>query len=95
MISCAVHLENLQILPRYCCTSELTGQVRTALINLEAERPLITLMEMQRSSAQVEDSINSTTSSGAGLYGGIIARDGQKKRYLELATSHVGSAANM
>ncbi|KAL7826753.1 hypothetical protein AOLI_G00319620 [Acnodon oligacanthus] len=83
---------------------KLTGRTRRALIRGAAKRPMVTLDEMQRSTAQVGESVHRTTISRAlhkcGLYGRVARRkpllkENHKKSRLQFARSHVGDTANM
>uniref|UniRef100_A0A803KFC9 Transposase Tc1-like domain-containing protein n=1 Tax=Xenopus tropicalis TaxID=8364 RepID=A0A803KFC9_XENTR len=91
-------------LPRQGRPPKLTGQTRRALIRNAAKRPMVTLDELQRSTAQVGESVHWTTISRAlhkvGLYGRVARRkplltENHKKSGLQFATSHVGDTANM
>uniref|UniRef100_A0A669EVF3 Transposase n=1 Tax=Oreochromis niloticus TaxID=8128 RepID=A0A669EVF3_ORENI len=91
-------------LPRQGRPPKLTGRTRRALIRNAAKRPMVTLDELQRSTAQVGESVNRTTISRAlhkvGLYGRVARRkplltENHKKSRLQFATSHVGDTANM
>uniref|UniRef100_A0A6I8RU66 Transposase n=1 Tax=Xenopus tropicalis TaxID=8364 RepID=A0A6I8RU66_XENTR len=90
-------------LPRQGRPPKLTGRTRRALIRNAAKRPMVTLDELQRSTAQVGESVHRTTISRAlhkvGLYGRVARRkplltENHKSR-LQFATSHVGDTANM
>uniref|UniRef100_A0A669ESK4 Transposase Tc1-like domain-containing protein n=1 Tax=Oreochromis niloticus TaxID=8128 RepID=A0A669ESK4_ORENI len=91
-------------LPRQGRPPKLTGRTRRALIRNAAKRPMVTLDELQRSTAQVGESVHRTTISRAlhkvGLYGRVARRkplltENHKKSHLQFATSHVGDTANM
>ena len=91
-------------LPRHGRPPKLTGRARRALIREAAKRPMVTLEELQRSTAQVGESVHRTTISHAlhksGLYGRVARRkpllkQSHKKSRLQFATSHVGDTANM
>ncbi|XP_062847483.1 uncharacterized protein LOC134309924 [Trichomycterus rosablanca] len=91
-------------LPRQGRPPKLTGRTRRALIRDAAKRPMVTLDEMQRSTAQVGESVHRTTISRAlhkcGLYGRVARRkpllkENHKKSRLQFARSHVGDTANM
>ncbi|KAL0162929.1 hypothetical protein M9458_042325, partial [Cirrhinus mrigala] len=91
-------------LPRQGRPPKLTGRTRRALIRNAAKRPMVTLDELQRSTAQVGESVHRTTISRAlhkvGLYGRVARRktllkENHKKSRLQFATSHVGDTANM
>ena len=62
-------------LPRHGRPPKLTSQARRALIREAAKRPMVTLEELQRSTAQVGESVHRTTISRAlhksGLYGRV------------------------
>ena len=64
---------------RHGCPPKLTGQARRTLIREAAKRPMITLEELQRSTAQVGESVHRTTISHAlhksGLYGRVARRE--------------------
>uniref|UniRef100_A0A803JWW4 Transposase Tc1-like domain-containing protein n=1 Tax=Xenopus tropicalis TaxID=8364 RepID=A0A803JWW4_XENTR len=86
-------------LPRQGRPPKLTGRTRRALIRNAAKRPMVTLGELQRSTAQVGESVHRTTISRAlhkvGLYGRVARRkplltENHKKFRLQFATSHVG-----
>ena len=66
-------------LPRHGHPPKLTGQARRALIREAAKRPMVTLVELQRSTAQVGESVHRTTISHAlhksGLYGRVARRE--------------------
>ncbi|KAG2458981.1 TC1A transposase, partial [Polypterus senegalus] len=91
-------------LPRQGHPPKLTGRTRSALIRNATKRPMVTLDELQRSTAQVGESVHGTTISPAlhkvGLYGRVARRkplftENHKKSHLQFATSHVGDTANM
>uniref|UniRef100_A0A3P8R957 Transposase Tc1-like domain-containing protein n=1 Tax=Astatotilapia calliptera TaxID=8154 RepID=A0A3P8R957_ASTCA len=91
-------------LPRQGRPPKLTGRTRRTLIRNAAKRPMVTLDELQRSTAQVGESVHRTTISRAlhkvGLYGRVVRRkplltENQKKSRLQFATSHVGDTANV
>uniref|UniRef100_A0AAZ1XDH6 Transposase Tc1-like domain-containing protein n=1 Tax=Oreochromis aureus TaxID=47969 RepID=A0AAZ1XDH6_OREAU len=91
-------------LPRQGRPPKLTGRTRRALIRNAAKRPMVTLDKLQRSTAQVGESVHRTTISHAlhkvGLYGRVARRkplltENHKKSRLQFATSHVGDTANM
>uniref|UniRef100_A0A803JWK5 Transposase Tc1-like domain-containing protein n=1 Tax=Xenopus tropicalis TaxID=8364 RepID=A0A803JWK5_XENTR len=72
------------------------GRTRRELIRNAAKRPMVTLGELQRSTAQVGESVHSTTISRAlhkvGLYGRVARRkplltENHKKSRLQFATS--------
>uniref|UniRef100_A0A803KA97 Transposase Tc1-like domain-containing protein n=1 Tax=Xenopus tropicalis TaxID=8364 RepID=A0A803KA97_XENTR len=62
-------------LPRQGRPPKLTGRTRRALIRNAAKRPMVTLDELQKSTAQVGESVHRTTISRAlhkvGLYGRV------------------------
>ncbi|KAI4898647.1 hypothetical protein NFI96_026008 [Prochilodus magdalenae] len=62
-------------LPRPSRPSKLSAQTRRRLVRDAAKRPMITLDELQRSTAEVEDSVHRTTVSRtlhkSGLYGRV------------------------
>uniref|UniRef100_A0AAX7URY0 Transposase Tc1-like domain-containing protein n=1 Tax=Astatotilapia calliptera TaxID=8154 RepID=A0AAX7URY0_ASTCA len=66
-------------LPRQGRPPKLTGRTRRALIRNAAKRPMVTLDELQRSTAQVGESVHRTTISRAlhkvGLYGRVARRN--------------------
>ena len=72
-------MAQLKNIPRHGCPPKLTGQAMRALIREAAERPMITLEELQRSTAQVGESVHRTTISHAlhksGLYGRVARRE--------------------
>ncbi|CAJ0949202.1 unnamed protein product [Ranitomeya imitator] len=83
--------------------SKLSSQTRR-LIRDAAKRPMITLDELQRSTAEVGQSVHRTTISRtlrkSGLYGRVARRkpflkDIHKKCCLKFATSHLGDTPNM
>uniref|UniRef100_A0A803JX04 Transposase Tc1-like domain-containing protein n=1 Tax=Xenopus tropicalis TaxID=8364 RepID=A0A803JX04_XENTR len=85
-------------LPRQGRPPKLTGRTRRALIRNAAKRPMVTLGELQRSTAQVGESVHRTTISRAlhkvSLYGRVARRkplltENHKKSHLQFATSHV------
>uniref|UniRef100_A0A6I8Q9Z7 Uncharacterized protein n=1 Tax=Xenopus tropicalis TaxID=8364 RepID=A0A6I8Q9Z7_XENTR len=91
-------------LPRQGRPPKLTGRTRRALIRNAAKRPMVTLGELQGSTAQVGESVHRTTISRAlhkvGLYRRVARRkplltENHKKSRLQFATSHVGDTANM
>ncbi|MCJ8733927.1 hypothetical protein PDJAM_G00229400 [Pangasius djambal] len=91
-------------LTRHGRPPKLTGQARRALIREAAKKPMVTLEEVQRSTALVGESVHRTTISRAlhksGLYGRVARRkpllkESHKKSHLQFATSHVGDTANM
>uniref|UniRef100_A0A8C7D0W0 Transposase Tc1-like domain-containing protein n=1 Tax=Oncorhynchus kisutch TaxID=8019 RepID=A0A8C7D0W0_ONCKI len=82
----------------------LSAHTRRRLIRDAAKRPMITLDELQRSTAEVGDSVHRTTISRilhkSGLYGRVARRkpfhkDIHKKCRLKFATSHLGDTPNM
>ena len=82
----------------------LPGRARRALIREAAKRPMITLEELQRSKAQVGESVLRTIISCAlhksGFYGRMARRksllkERHKKSSLQFARSHVGDTENM
>ncbi|MCJ8736209.1 hypothetical protein PDJAM_G00256240 [Pangasius djambal] len=83
--------------------SKLTGRARRALIREAAKRPIVTLEELQRSTAQVGESVHRTTIIRAlhksGLYGRVarkpLLKESHKKSRLQFAASHVGDTANI
>ena len=86
-------------LPRPGRPSKLSAHTRRRLIRDAAKRPMITLDELQRSTAEVGDSVHRTTISRilhkSGLYGRVARRkpflkDIHKKCCLKFATSHLG-----
>lgn len=50
-------------LPRHNCPPKLTGWMRSALVSAAAERPMVTLDELQKSTARVAKSVHATTMS--------------------------------
>uniref|UniRef100_A0AAZ3RIR8 Transposase n=1 Tax=Oncorhynchus tshawytscha TaxID=74940 RepID=A0AAZ3RIR8_ONCTS len=91
-------------LPRPGRPSKLSAHTRRRLIRDAAKRPMITLDELQRSTAEVGDSVHRTTISHilhkSGLYGRVARRkpflkDIHKKCCLKFATSHLGDTPNM
>uniref|UniRef100_A0AAX7UKG3 Transposase Tc1-like domain-containing protein n=1 Tax=Astatotilapia calliptera TaxID=8154 RepID=A0AAX7UKG3_ASTCA len=87
-------------LPRQGRPPKLTGRTRRALIRNAAKRPMVTLDELQRSTAQMGESVHRTTISRAlhkvGLYGRVARRkplltENHKKSRLQFTTSHVGT----
>uniref|UniRef100_A0A8C7IHP7 Transposase Tc1-like domain-containing protein n=1 Tax=Oncorhynchus kisutch TaxID=8019 RepID=A0A8C7IHP7_ONCKI len=91
-------------LPRPGRPSKLSAHTRRRLIRDAAKRPMITLDELQRSTAEVGDSVHRTTISRilhkSGLYGRVARRkpflkDIHKKCCLKFATSHLGDTPNM
>ncbi len=83
---------------------KLTGSARRALIREATKRPMVTLEELQRSTAQVGESVQGPTISHAfhksGIHGRVVRRkpllkESHKKSCLQFATSHVGDTANM
>ncbi|CDQ98425.1 unnamed protein product, partial [Oncorhynchus mykiss] len=84
--------------------SKLSAHTRRRLIRDAAKRPMITLDELQRSTAEVGDSVHRTTIirilHKSGLYGRVARRkpflkDIHKKCCLKFATSHLGDTPNM
>ena len=67
------------VLPRHGRPPKLTGRARRALIREAAKRPMITLDELQRSTAMVGESVHRTVISHAlhklGLYGRVARRE--------------------
>lgn len=91
-------------LPRHGRPPKLTCRTRRALIRDAAKTPTVTLEELQRSTAQVGESVHRTTISRAlhksGLYGRVARRkpllkESHKKSRLLFARSHVGDTANV
>uniref|UniRef100_A0A8L0DPU9 Transposase Tc1-like domain-containing protein n=1 Tax=Oncorhynchus mykiss TaxID=8022 RepID=A0A8L0DPU9_ONCMY len=91
-------------LPRPGRPSKLSAHTRRGLIRDAAKRPMITLDELQRSTAEVGDSVHRTTISRilhkSGLYGRVARRkpflkDIHKKCCLKFATSHLGDTPNL
>uniref|UniRef100_A0A8C7SEP5 Tc1-like transposase DDE domain-containing protein n=1 Tax=Oncorhynchus mykiss TaxID=8022 RepID=A0A8C7SEP5_ONCMY len=90
-------------LPRPGRPSKLSAHTRRRLIRDAAKRPMITLDELQRSTAEVRDSVHRTTISRilhkSGLYGRVarkpFLKDIHKKCRLKFATSHLGDTPNM
>ena len=91
-------------LPRHGRPPKLTCRTRRALIRDAAKTPMVTLEELQRSTAQVGESVHRTTISRAlhksGLYGRVARRkpllkESHKKSRLQFARSHVGDTANV
>uniref|UniRef100_A0A669E9Q2 Tc1-like transposase DDE domain-containing protein n=1 Tax=Oreochromis niloticus TaxID=8128 RepID=A0A669E9Q2_ORENI len=87
-------------LPRQGRPPKLTGRTRRVLIRNAAKRPMVTLDELQRSTAQVGESVHRTTISRAlhkvGLHGRgarrkPLLRENHKKSRLQFATRHVGT----
>ena len=84
--------------------SKLSAHTMRRLIRDAAKRPMITLDELQRSTAEVGDSVHRTTISRilhkSGLYGRVARRkpflkDIHKKCRLKFAKSHLGDTPNM
>ncbi|CDQ96841.1 unnamed protein product, partial [Oncorhynchus mykiss] len=84
--------------------SKLSAHTRRRLIRDAAKRPMITLDELHRSTAEVGDSVHRTTISRilhkSALYGRVARRkpflkDIHKKCRLKFATSHLGDTPNM
>ena len=80
------------------------GRARRAFIREAAKRSMVTLEELQRSTAQEGESVHRTTFSRAfhksDLYGRVARRKqllkySHKSSHLEFARSHVGDTANM
>ena len=69
-------------LPRYGCPPKLTGRARRILIREAAKRPMVTLEELQRSTAQVGESVHGTTISRALHKSGSYGRVARKKPLL-------------
>ncbi|CDQ59526.1 unnamed protein product [Oncorhynchus mykiss] len=91
-------------LPRPGRPSKLSAHTRRRLIRDAAKRPMITVEELQRSTAEVGDSVHRTTISRilhkSSLYGRVARRkpflkDIHKKCCLKFATSHLGDTPNM
>ena len=91
-------------LPRHGRPPKLTGWTRRALVREAAKRPMVTLEELQRSTAQVGESVHRTTISHAphksNHYGKVVRRkallkESHMKSHLQNATSHVGDKANL
>lgn len=90
-------------LPRPGRPSKLSAHTRRRLIRDAAKRPMITLDELQRSTAEVGDSVHRTTISRilhkSGLYGRVARRKpflkDIHKKCLKFATSHLGDTPNM
>uniref|UniRef100_A0A8C7LU61 Tc1-like transposase DDE domain-containing protein n=1 Tax=Oncorhynchus mykiss TaxID=8022 RepID=A0A8C7LU61_ONCMY len=91
-------------LPRPGRPSKISAHTRRRRIRDAAKRPMITLDELQRSTAEVGDSVHRTTISRilhkSGLYGRVARRkpflkDIHKKCSLKFATSHLGDTPNM
>ena len=90
-------------LPRHGRPPKLTGRAKRALIREATKRPMVTLEELQRSTAQVGESVHRTTTSLAlhksGLYRRVARRNPllkvSHKSCLQFARSHVGDTANM
>ena len=87
-------------LPRPGRPSKLSAQTRRRLIRDAAKRPMITLDELQRTTAEVGESVHRTTISRtlhkSGLYGRKpFLKDIHKKSRLKFATSHLGDTPNM
>uniref|UniRef100_A0A8C7RFJ4 Tc1-like transposase DDE domain-containing protein n=1 Tax=Oncorhynchus mykiss TaxID=8022 RepID=A0A8C7RFJ4_ONCMY len=91
-------------LPRPGRPSKLSAHTRRRLIRDAAKRPMITLDELQRSTAEVGDSVHRKTISRilhkSSLYGRVARRkpflkDIHKKCCLKFATSHLGDTPNM
>uniref|UniRef100_W5NN98 Tc1-like transposase DDE domain-containing protein n=1 Tax=Lepisosteus oculatus TaxID=7918 RepID=W5NN98_LEPOC len=91
-------------LPRPGRPSKLSAQTRRRLIRDAAKRPIFTLDELQRTTAEVGESVHRTTISltlhKSGLYGRVARRkpflkDIHKKSRLKFATSHLGDTPNM
>ena len=72
-------------LPRPGRPSKLSAQTRRRLIRDAAKRPMITLDELQRTTAEVGESVHRTTISRtlhkSGLYGRVARRDTPNKRH--------------
>uniref|UniRef100_A0A8C6UXZ6 Transposase Tc1-like domain-containing protein n=1 Tax=Neogobius melanostomus TaxID=47308 RepID=A0A8C6UXZ6_9GOBI len=84
--------------------SKLSAHTRRKLIRDAAKRPMITLDELQKCTAEVGDSVHRTLISrilhNSGLYGRVARRkpflkDIHKKCCLKFATSHLGDTPNM
>lgn len=91
-------------LPRPGRPSKLSAHTRRRLIRDAAKRPMITVDELQRSTAEVGDSVHRTTISPilhkSGLYGRVARRkpflkDIHRKCRLKFATSHLEDTPNM
>ncbi|CAB1439250.1 unnamed protein product [Pleuronectes platessa] len=91
-------------LPRGGRPPKLKSRTRRKLIREATRRPMVTLEELQRSTAEVGESVHRTTISRllhkSGLYGRVARRKPllkgiHKKSRLEFARSHVGDTANM
>ena len=91
-------------LPRQGPPSRLTSRTRRKLLRGATNWPMVTLEELQRSTAEVGQSVHRTTISRvlhkSGLYERVARRKplfkvNHKKSCLEFATSHVGDTANM
>ena len=91
-------------LPRGGRPPRLKSRTRRKLIREATRRPMVTLEELQRSTAEVGESVHRTTIScllhKSGLYGRVARRKPllkgiHKKSCLEFAKSHVGDTANM
>ncbi|CDQ58130.1 unnamed protein product [Oncorhynchus mykiss] len=90
-------------LPRPGHPFKLSAHTRRRLIRDAAKRPMITQDELQRSTAEVGDSVHRTTISRilhkSGLYGRVarkpFLKDNHKKCRLKFATSHLGDTPNM
>ena len=71
-------------LPRHGCPPKLIGWARRASIREAAKRPMVTLEELQRSTAQLGESVHRTTISQAlhksGLYGRVARRESLVKQ---------------
>jgi len=70
-------------LPRHGHPPKLTGRARRALIREAAKRPMVTLEELQRSTAQVGESVNRTTISRALHKSGLCGRVPRRKPLLK------------
>ena len=84
--------------------AKLTSRTKRKLIREATKRHMVTLEELQRSTAEVGESVHRTTISRvlhkSGLYGRMARRKpllkvNHKKSHLEFAASHVGDTANM
>ena len=91
-------------LPRHGRPPKLTGRARRAFIREAAKRPMVTLEELQRSTAQGGESVHRTTISRAlhksDLYRRVarrkpLVKKSHKKSCLQFVRSHVGDTENM
>ena len=91
-------------LPREGRPPKLSDQVRRALVREATKRPMVTLKELERSTAEMGETVHGTTITRtlhkAGLYGRVARRKPLLKKThiksrLDFAKRHVGDTANM